>query len=79
VAVLGDYAYPQGLPDCGAAPSPAPYVIKTLRPATASPAVPIVTSDGQGRLWLIAGTDSGYEGLTRIYWTNLSFTLTPAS
>lgn len=29
------------------------------------------TTDENGQLWLILGTDSGYEGLTRIYFTHI--------
>lgn len=36
-----------------------------------------VKADAQGYLWLNAGTDSGYEGLTRLYYSNLTTTLTP--
>ncbi|GLY97738.1 hypothetical protein [Actinoplanes sp. NBRC 103695] len=34
-----------------------------------------VQADGGGNLWLNAGTDSGYEGITRLYYTNISITL----
>lgn len=30
-----------------------------------------VTSDDQGRAWLIAGTDSGFEGLTTVYYDRI--------
>ena len=33
-------------------------------------------TDENGQLWLIAGTDSGFEGLTRIYFTGINFHLT---
>jgi hypothetical protein len=36
----------------------------------------VATSDSQGRLWLIVGTDSGYEGLTRAYFLDGSARLT---
>ena len=36
-----------------------------------------VTSDSEGRIWLIIGTDSGFEGLTELYYTEISVTLTP--
>jgi len=32
-------------------------------------------SDGQGRLWLLAGTDSAFEGLTNVYFTALKVRL----
>lgn len=36
-----------------------------------------VTADEEGRLWLMVGTDSGFEGLTRLYYLSLQVTLTP--
>ncbi|OJF09664.1 hypothetical protein EDD30_4892 [Couchioplanes caeruleus] len=38
-----------------------------------------VQADAQGYLWLNAGTDSGYEGLTQLYYSNITTTLTPRS
>lgn len=35
-----------------------------------------VISDFEGKIWLIVGTDSGFEGLTRIYIQNISAKLT---
>ena len=37
-----------------------------------------VKTDAQGACWLIAGTDSGFEGLTRLYYQQLKATLEPA-
>ncbi|MYF83270.1 MAG: PEP-CTERM sorting domain-containing protein [Acidimicrobiia bacterium] len=37
----------------------------------------VVAADAAGRVWLIVGTDSGFEGLTRLYYDRISFTLTP--
>ncbi|MDE0351437.1 MAG: hypothetical protein OXM57_01905 [bacterium] len=37
----------------------------------------VVEADEAGRAWLIVGTDSGFEGLTRLYYDRISFTLTP--
>ncbi len=34
-------------------------------------------SDSEGRLWLIVGTDSGFEGQSELYYTNIKVTLTP--
>ncbi len=34
-------------------------------------------SDAQGRLWLLAGTDSAFEGLTNVYFTALRVRLDP--
>ena len=37
----------------------------------------VVEADETGRAWLIVGTDSGFEGLTRLYYDRISFTLAP--
>ena len=37
----------------------------------------IVEADASGGAWLIVGTDSGFEGLTRLYYDRISYTLTP--
>ena len=34
-----------------------------------------VTTDGNGGLWLIVATDSGFEGLSRFYYARMAFTL----
>ena len=48
------------------------YRIKTLDSAD----LPLgVTTDGQGRVWLVVGTDSGFEGLTGLYYARVSYTL----
>ncbi len=36
-----------------------------------------VTASGDGRVWLLFGTDSGFEGKTEIYYTRISVTFTP--
>jgi len=65
MVVLGDVAHPDASRDA--------YAIKTLTNADA----PLTaTTDGEGRLWLIAGTDSGFEGLTNLYYARISYTLT---
>jgi len=33
-----------------------------------------VTTDGQGKLWLIVGTDSGFEAKTTLYYTHIEVT-----
>ncbi len=38
----------------------------------------LVASDGAGRLWLVIGTDSGFEARTEIYYLDGSATFTPA-
>lgn len=35
-----------------------------------------VTTDGEGNLWIFVGTDSGFEGLTILYYTGVQVTLT---
>ncbi|MFO7826777.1 MAG: hypothetical protein R6V72_22785 [Cyclobacterium sp.] len=35
-----------------------------------------VTADEEGKLWLIVGTDSGFEGLTVLYYQEIEVTLT---
>ncbi len=37
----------------------------------------VVKADDSGSAWLIVGTDSGFEGLTRLYYNRISFTLIP--
>ncbi|MBX3561368.1 MAG: hypothetical protein KF780_06100 [Sphingomonas sp.] len=53
----------------------APYQTKTLSTGTAGP---LVTTDASGQLWLIIGTDSGFEGFTKLYWLDGTAILTPA-
>ncbi|MDB5318938.1 MAG: hypothetical protein JWN40_569 [Phycisphaerales bacterium] len=36
-----------------------------------------VTTDAQGRLWVIVGTDSGFEGTTSLYYRSISVRLLP--
>ncbi len=52
------------------------FRIKTLdndgRPLT-------VETDGEGRVWLIVGTDSGFEGLTTLYYDRISYRLRPTN
>ncbi|MBC8103788.1 MAG: hypothetical protein H7Z41_14530 [Cytophagales bacterium] len=51
------------------------YTLKTL---TTSPGRGVlVTADSAGRVWLMVGTDSGFEGRTDLYHTNITATLTP--
>lgn len=35
-----------------------------------------VKTDANGRVWLIVGTDSGFEGLTAVYYARIAYTLT---
>jgi len=50
------------------------YQRKTLSSGTNGPTV---RSDASGRLWLVAGSDSGFEGFTKIYYLEIRATLTP--
>ena len=34
-------------------------------------------ADNTGSAWLIVGTDSGFEGLTSLYYHRITYTLTP--
>ncbi len=36
-------------------------------------------TDAQGRMWGLFGTDSGYEGVTEMYYTSIILELTPAA
>lgn len=36
-----------------------------------------VTSNDKGEVWVIIGTDSGFEGLTQVYYTNIKVQFTP--
>ncbi|HEX8172689.1 MAG TPA: hypothetical protein VF824_19285 [Thermoanaerobaculia bacterium] len=51
----------------------APYV--TLERSHTHPFA--VTSNEFGELWLLAGTDSGFEGITTLYYQSIVTTLTP--
>ncbi|XOV80873.1 MAG: hypothetical protein ACFHVJ_07980 [Aestuariibacter sp.] len=37
-----------------------------------------IQSSEDGHLWLFFGTDSGFEGLTNLYYTNVALSLTPS-
>ncbi|MCY3650328.1 MAG: hypothetical protein OXG40_11355, partial [Acidimicrobiaceae bacterium] len=65
MAVLGTVGHPDIVGD--------EYRLKTLD-SMDSPIV--VNADDSGNAWLIVGTDSGFEGLTRLYYDRISFTLT---
>ncbi len=65
---IGDVAKEQGPDDDFS------YALKTLdnldRPLE-------VDSDEDGNLWIFVGTDSGFEGKTTLYYTNIAVTLEP--
>ena len=39
----------------------------------------VAQADGHGRLWLLFGTDSGFESLTALWYTQVTVNLTPIS
>ena len=64
MVVLGDISHADATIDT--------YAIKTLTNADA----PLtVTTDDEGSLWLIVGTDSGFEGLTSLYYARIAYGL----
>ena len=66
MVVLGNVAHPEVVNT--------EYRVKTLDNAD----LPLsVTADVEGRIWLIVGTDSGFEGLTSLYYARVSYTLDP--
>ena len=67
-AVLGDVANSR---PCEQSPQ---WELKSF-PAQSVPAP--VTASPDGRVWLLFGTDSGFEGRTQIYFTRVSVTFTP--
>jgi hypothetical protein len=52
------------------------YALKTLR--SPPDRIPTLTADSSGRLWIVIGTDSGFEARTEIYYLEGSATFTPA-
>jgi len=54
---------------CGSAQS---FVLKTLAGQSLT-----MTADADGAVWLLMGTDSGYESTTRLYYTRLTARFTP--
>ncbi len=64
MVVLGDITHPEASGDT--------HAIKTLTNADA----PLtVTTGDEGSLWLIVGTDSGFEGLTSLYYARIAYAL----
>ncbi len=49
------------------------FAEKTVQ-TTSNERVPLYT-DGQGRVWIFVGSDSGYEGLTSLYYKNIDIAL----
>ena len=64
MVVVGDVAHPEVVGE--------EYRIKSLDNADN----PVhATADGTGGLWLIVGTDSGFEGLSTFYYARITYTL----
>jgi hypothetical protein len=72
VEVAGDIA--NGLPcDEALDQDPVPYIDVTRQHDLGEP----VTTAPDGTLWLLVGTDSGFEGRTSLYYDRIVVTLTP--
>lgn len=69
--VAGDVA--NGIPCEQAQEQDLPYAMKTLEHTFSEP----VTTTADGALWLLVGTDSGFEGRTSLYYDRIAVTLTP--
>jgi hypothetical protein len=69
VFTIGDFAGGGGTCTAGI------YALKTLR--SAADRMPTLTADANGRLWIVIGTDSGFEARTEIYYLEGSATFTP--
>jgi hypothetical protein len=52
---------------------PVPYVSLTVEHTHTFTA----QADAEGNLWLLVGTDSGFEGLTALYFQQIDVRLTP--
>lgn len=62
MVVIGNVSHPEVVGD--------EYKIKTL---TNERFPSLVTTDSNGSVWLIVGTDSGFEGLTSLYYSRISY------
>ncbi len=54
-----------------------PYQYVSLQQAHQHPS--LVNANAKGEIWLLVGTDSGFEGLTGLYYQRIAVTLTPVS
>jgi hypothetical protein len=61
-----------GIP-CGSAPNSYVSIQRTHQHTS------LVNANSNGELWLLIGTDSGFEGLTALYYQRIDVTLTPVS
>ncbi len=66
MVVIGNVSHPDGVGD-----------EHKINMPTNSVAPLQVSSDADGKIWLIVGTDSGFEGLTALYYTRISYSQTP--
>lgn len=58
---------------CGSAPHSYVSIQRTHQHTS------LVNANSKGELWLLVGTDSGWEGLTALYYQRIDATLTPVS
>lgn len=68
-SVVGNIANGKDLSE----PGPVPYVSLTKQHTHTF----VARSDSQGNLWLLVGTDSGYEGVTALYYQQIAVELNP--
>ena len=61
-----------GIP-CGSAPNSYVSIQRTHQHTS------LINANSKGELWLLIGTDSGFEGLTALYYQRIDVTLTPVS
>ncbi len=64
-------------PNVVAGPEPPAYALMTLE--AGADGLNAAMTDGDGRLWLFVGTDSGFEGTTTLYLSRIAVTLTRSS
>ena len=72
LAASGMGSIANGIP-CGSAPNSYVSIQRTHQHTS------LVNANSKGELWLLIGTDSGFEGLTTLYFQRIDVTLTPVS
>ena len=70
IAASGTGTIANGIP-CGSAPNAYVSIERTHQHTS------LVNANSKGELWLLIGTDSGFEGLTALYYQRIDVTLTP--